>query len=116
MDGGKAKLERGQELDEGSGHGRQRVNSRHTARRTGTAGKHSRRTLRSAQASNKRPPVGRPRSETTAADVIRTLAVQVGGGSAGVQALRKAGSDLPNLSLPHLTPLPVTVPTHSLNL
>ena len=31
-------------------------------------------------------------------------------------ALRKAGADLPNLSLPHLSPLPVTVPTHSLNL
>ena len=33
-----------------------------------------------------------------------------------VLALRKAGSDLPSLSLPHLSPLPVTVPTHSLNL
>ena len=33
-----------------------------------------------------------------------------------VLALRKAGSDLPTLSLPHLSPLPVTVPTHSLNL
>ena len=33
-----------------------------------------------------------------------------------VLVLRKAGSDLPNLSLPHLSPLPVvTVPTHSLN-
>ena len=31
-------------------------------------------------------------------------------------AARKAGADLPNLSLPHLSPLPVTVPTHSLNL
>ena len=31
-------------------------------------------------------------------------------------ALRKADADLPNLSLPHLSPLPVTVPTHSLNL
>ena len=29
---------------------------------------------------------------------------------------QKAGSDLPTLSLPHLSPLPVTVPTHSLNL
>ena len=41
--------------------------------------------------------------------------MQVGGGSAKLLALRKAGADLPNLSLPHLTPLPVTVPTHSLN-
>ena len=43
-------------------------------------------------------------------------AVQVGGGSAKLLTLRKAGADLPNLSLPHLSPLPVTVPTHSLNL
>ena len=42
--------------------------------------------------------------------------MQVGGGSAVVLALRKAGSDLPTLFLPHLSPLPVTVPTHSLNL
>ena len=31
-----------------------------------------------------------------------------------VLAARKAGADLPTLSLPHLSPLPVTVPTHSL--
>ena len=102
----------------GSGYGRQKVNSRHTARRTGTAGGHSRRTLRPAQASNKRPTVGRPRSETTAAadDVGFSLAVQVRGGSTVVLAAMKAGADLPSLSLPQLTPLPVTVPTHSLNL
>ena len=41
--------------------------------------------------------------------------MQVSGGSAGVLAAMKAGSDLPTLSLPHLSPLPVTVPTHSLN-
>ena len=34
-------------------------------------------------------------------------------GGAGTQ---EAGSDLPTLSLPHLSPLPVTVSTHSLNL
>ena len=58
-------------------------------------------------------------ARTTAADQRRPAsrrAVQVGGGSAKVLALRKAGADLPNLSLPHLSPLPVTVPTHSLNL
>ena len=36
-------------------------------------------------------------------------------GECDVLALRKAGSDLPILSLPQLSPLPVTVPTHSLN-
>ena len=41
--------------------------------------------------------------------------VQVSGGSAVVLATMKAGADLPTLSLPQLTPLPVTVPTHSLN-
>ena len=40
----------GQTVEKGSGHGRQRVN-RHTAFRTGTAGKHSQRILRPAQAS-----------------------------------------------------------------
>ena len=58
-------------------------------------------------------------AKTTAADDLAgplpCRAVQVGGGSAKVLALRKAGADLPNLSLPHLSPLPVTVPTHSLN-
>ena len=37
-------------------------------------------------------------------------------GECNVLALRKAGADLPILSLPHLSPLPITVPTHSLNL
>ena len=54
-------------------------------------------------------------AKTTAADVVLPLAVQVGGGSAVVLAAKKAGADLPTLSLPHLSPLPVTVPTHSLN-
>ena len=49
-------------------------------------------------------------------DVGLPLAVQVSGGSAVVLAAMKAGSDLPTLSLPQLTPLPATVPTHSLNL
>ena len=66
---------------------------------------------------NTRPTDGRPCSKqqlpTTSCTSRR--AVQVGGGSAKVLALRKAGADLPNLSLPHLSPLPVTVPTHSLN-
>ena len=42
-----------------------------------TAGGHSRRTLRPAQASNKQPAVGRPRSKTMAADKVGLpLAVQ----------------------------------------
>ena len=68
---------------------------------------------------NKRPQMAGLAAITTAADQRRPAsrrAVQIGGGSAKMLALRKAGADLPNLSLPHLSPLPVTVPTHSLNL
>jgi len=54
---------------------------------------------------NKQPAVGRP-----------LRAVQVDGGSAVVLATQEAGSDLPNRPSPsHLSPLPVTVSTHSLN-
>ena len=44
------------------------------------------------------------------------LAMEVGGGSAVVLATQKAGSDLPNRLPPNLSPLPVSVQTHSLNL
>ena len=83
----------------------------------GNCRQRSQRTLRPAQASQQTATDGRPRSKNTtaAADVGRSLAVQVSGGSAEVLAAMKAGSDLPTV-LPHLSPLPVTVPTHSLNL
>ena len=44
------------------------------------------------------------------------LAVEVGGGSAVVLATQKVGSDLPYGLPPNLSPLPVSVHTHSLNL
>ena len=44
------------------------------------------------------------------------LEMEVGGGSAVVLATRKAGSDLPYCLPPNLSPLPVSVHTHSLNL
>ena len=84
-----------------------------------TAGGHSRRTLRPAQASKQQPAVGRPCSKNNSCRRCWPASrrpVQVAGGSTVVLAARKAGADLPNLSLPHLSPLPVTVPTHSLNL
>ena len=68
---------------------------------------------------NTRPTVGRPCSKNNSCRSrwpASCRTVQVSGGSANVLAARKAGSDLPTLSLPHLSPLPVTVPTHSLNL
>ena len=61
----------------------------------------------------------RPRSKTTASRrswPASRRAVQVGGGSAVVLATQKAGSDLPKRLPPNLSPLPVTVHTHSLNL
>ena len=44
------------------------------------------------------------------------LEMEVGGGSAVVLATQKAGSDLPYGLPPNLSPLPVSVHTHSLNL
>ena len=44
------------------------------------------------------------------------LAVEVGGDSAVVLATQKVGSDLPYCFPPNLSPLPVSVHTHSLNL
>ena len=61
-------------------------------------------------------PPGTGLKQTASSWPASRLAVQGDGGSAVVLAARKAGADLPTLSLPHLTPLPVTVPTHSLNL
>ena len=71
-------IERGQEHVKGSGDGMAKA-SRHTKpAEQATAGGHSQQILRPAQASKKqRPPDGRPRSETTAADNVgRPLAVQ----------------------------------------
>jgi len=82
-----------------------------------TAGRHSQRILRPAQASKQTAhswPVVQQKQPLP--DDVLPLAMQVSGGSAAVLATMKAGSDLPTLSLPQLTPLPVTVPTHSLNL
>ena len=80
----------------------------------------SQRILRPAQASQ---PTNGPqlagfaaKSTAAADDVGLSLAVQVRGGSTVVLVAMKAGADLPTLSLPHLSPLPVIVPTHSLNL
>ena len=42
--------------------------------------------------------------------------MEVGGGSAVVLATQKTGSDLPYCLPPNLSPLPVSVHTHSLNL
>ena len=114
--------ERGKEREMGSGHGKGRMQAgkQKGPQNKATAGGHSRRILRPAQASKQqRPAIGRPRSKHNSRRQswpASRRAVQVDGGSAVVLAARKAGSDLLNLFLPHLSPLPVTVPTHSLNL
>ena len=86
----------------------------------GTAGGHSQRILRPAQASktNNGPQLAGLAAKTQLPTVLACLSPCSAGkwGSAGVLAAMKAGADLPTLSLPHLSPLPVTVPTHSLNL
>ena len=104
---------------EGSGHGRQRVAAgtqpAEQALQADTASGFSARHRPQQQ----QPAGGRPRSKQQQLPQswpASRRAVQVGGGSAEMLALKKAGADLPTLSLPHLSPLPVTVPTHSLNL
>ena len=119
---GQSKTERGQTDDVGSGHGMAKVKRQQSRQNRAAAGEHSRWTIRPAQAlknSCRRPGRYRPRSKTTASRrrwPASRRAVQVGGGSAVVLATRKVGSDLPYLSPSHLSPLPVSVNTHSLNL
>ena len=82
---------RGQEHVKGSGHGRQRVD-RHTACRTATAGGHSRRTLRPAQASTttaSRWPASQRNNSCRQSWPASRRAVQVDGGSAVVLALNR---------------------------
>ena len=113
--------ERGQELLKGSGHGRQREAGKHSLQNSNCR---QHRLLNKATAGNSASGFSaRHRPQETNGPQLADFAannshkaVLVGGQSAGMLALRKAGSDLPNLSPPHLSPLPVTVPTHSLNL
>ena len=89
-------------MNGGSGHGRQRVD---TAGKTqpaeqGTAGGHSRQTLRPAQAltttASGWPALQQKNNSCGRCWPASCRVVQVGGGSAVVLAARKAGSDLPN--------------------
>ena len=106
----------------------QRWTGKQSLQNKAAAGKHSRRTIRPAQALKQTAaddPAGTGLAAKQPADEVgRPLAmqcrlvegVQVGGGSAVVLATQKAGSDLPKRLPPNLLPLPVTVHTHSLNL
>ena len=109
MNRGQSKIGRRQTDDGGSGHGMAKV-----------AGKQSRQNKAAAgNTAGGRSDRYRPRSKTTASRrhwPASRRAVQVGEGSAVVLATRKVGSDLPYLSPSHLSPLPVSVNTHSLNL
>ena len=104
--------------EKGSGHGK--GEQAHSLQNKAAAGKHSRRTLRPAQASKKqRPADGRPCSKTTAADDVgRPLAVQCRLRERVRwcwHSGRRAQTYLTCLSPSYLSPLPVTVSTHSLN-
>ena len=123
MNRGQANLT-GARTDEGSGHGMAKVAGKHSLLNKAAAGERSRRTIRPVQAlkqnSRRRSGRYRPHSKTTASRrhwSASRRAVHVVGGSAVVLATQEAGSDLPTcLSPSHLSPLPVTVHTHSLNL
>ena len=116
--GGQSKMNGGKNV-EGSGHGIAKVAGKQSRQNKAAAGEHSRRTIRPAQASKKQQPaVGQPRSKTTAADDVgRPLAVQC----RLVEGVRwcwhsRGGLRPTYLSPSHLSPLPVSVHTHSLNL
>ena len=118
---GQSKMNGGKNVDVGSGHGMAKVAGKQSRLNRAAAGEHSRRTIRPEQAlkhSCRRSGRYRPRSKTTASRrwPASRRAVQVGGGSTVVLATQEAGSDLPCLSPSHLSPLPVSVNTHSLNL
>ena len=89
---------------EGSGHGRQKMAGRQTKpAEQFTAGGHSQRILRPAQALKKQTAHSWPawqQKQQLQINVGLSLAVQVSGGSAVVLALKKAGSDLPNVPTP----------------
>ena len=73
----------GARTDEGSGHGRQRVKAGTQPAEQATAGGHSQRTLRPAQASQQTdgPQLAGLAAKTAAADdIVLPLAVQLGGG------------------------------------
>ena len=74
----------------GSGHGKAKGGQAHSLQNKTTAGGHSRRILRPAQAL----------TTTASRWPASRRAVQVDGGSAVVLALKKAGSDLPNVPTP----------------
>ena len=98
---GQSKLERGQELMRAVGMAGEEWQANKKPAEQGTAGEHSQRILRTAQASkhNNQQLAGLA-AKTTAADVVLPLAVQVSGGSAVVLAAMKAGADLPDVPTP----------------
>ena len=118
MNGGKQN-ERGQELDEGQwawqakyGHGRQTKPAEQALQADTASGLSARH-----RPQNKRTAHSWPAAQQKQQLQMTWLAaVQVSGGSTVVLAAMKAGSDLPTVPTPPRSPLPVTVPTHSLNL
>ena len=102
MNGGeqsKNEMNGGKNVEKGSGHGEGKMAGRQTKpAEQGTAGGHSQRILRPAQASNKQPAVGRPCSKNNSCQMVLACPSPCSAGkwgSAVVLAARKAGSDLP---------------------
>ena len=85
-----------------------------------TAGRRSDRHRPCSKTAGRRSDRHRPCSKNNSRQVklagLLSCSMEVGGGSVVVLATRKAGSDLPYCLPPNLSPLPVSVHAHSLNL
>ena len=116
LDGGKANLNGGKNSMRAVGMAGKGWQANTKPAEQGTEGRHSRQILRPAQASKQTATDGRPRSETTAADHVGSPSVQLGGGECSGTGSHEGGCRPTYTVLPHPSPLPVTVPTHSLTL
>ena len=115
---GQSKLERGQTVEKGSGYGIGDTAGTQPAEQA-TAGGHSRRPLRPAQASKQTAtswPASQHKHNSCQTMLSCLLPCSAGRwGECKDVGTQEGGCRPTYRSLPHLTPLPVTVPTHSLN-
>ena len=109
--------EREQDVEMGSGDGRQRWQANKQPAEQGTAGRHSRRTLRSAQASKNHTAHSWPALQQKQPLQMTSASHRAGKwGECKDVGTQEGGLRPTYCPYPQLTPLPVTVPTHSLNL
>ena len=112
----------GNNVDVGSGHGMAKVAGKQSLLNKAAAGEHSRWTIRPAQASKKQLPTIRPvqasQQNNSQQMMLAGLSPCSAGGwwESGGAGHSEGGLRPTYLSPSHLSPLPVTVSTHSLNL